>query len=183
MEDWTQTLTAGPLLGIAAAAIALLLILIIRFHLHAFPTLVLVSLLTAFATGIPAGAVVDTMTDSFAGTLGSVALLVGFGAMLGKLVEHSGGAQVLAERMVSLFGEARAPFALGIASLIMGFPIFFDAGLIVMLPIIFAVAKRLGGPVLLYALPAAAAFSVMHVDARVRAAAPRPGHRHRALRR
>jgi len=163
MEDWTQTLTAGPLLGIAAAAIALLLILIIRFHLHAFPTLVLVSLLTAFATGIPAGAVVDTMTDSFAGTLGSVALLVGFGAMLGKLVEHSGGAQVLAERMVSLFGEARAPFALGIASLIMGFPIFFDAGLIVMLPIIFAVAKRLGGPVLLYALPAAAAFSVMHV--------------------
>ncbi|MGM8930230.1 GntP family permease [Salinicola halophyticus] len=163
MDDWTQTLTAGPLLGIAAAAIALLLILIIRFHLHAFPTLVLVSLLTAFATGIPAGAIVDTMTDSFAGTLGSVALLVGFGAMLGKLVEHSGGAQVLSEKMVSLFGEARAPFALGIASLIMGFPIFFDAGLIVMLPIIFAVAKRLGGPVLLYALPAAAAFSVMHV--------------------
>ncbi|MGM8851181.1 GntP family permease [Salinicola halophyticus] len=163
MDDWTQTLTAGPLLGIAAAAIALLLILIIHFHLHAFPTLVLVSLLTAFATGIPAGAIVDTMTDSFAGTLGSVALLVGFGAMLGKLVEHSGGAQVLSEKMVSLFGEARAPFALGIASLIMGFPIFFDAGLIVMLPIIFAVAKRLGGPVLLYALPAAAAFSVMHV--------------------
>lgn len=163
MDDWTQTLTAGPLLGIAAVAIALLLILIIRFHLHAFPTLVLISLLTAFATGIPAGAIVDTMTDSFAGTLGSVALLVGFGAMLGKLVEHSGGAQILAEKMVSLFGEARAPFALGIASLIMGFPIFFDAGLIVMLPIIFAVAKRLGGPVLLYALPAAAAFSVMHV--------------------
>ncbi len=165
MDGWTQTLSAGPLLGIAAAAIALLLVLIIRFHLHAFPTLVLVSLLTAFATGIP-GAIVDTMTDSFAGTLGSVALLVGFGAMLGKLVEHSGGAQVLAERMVSLFGESRAPFALGIASLIMGFPIFFDAGLIVMLPIIFAVAKRLGGPVLLYALPAAAAFSVMHVSCR-----------------
>jgi len=163
MDDWTQTLTTGPLLGIAAAAIVVLLILIIRFHLHAFPTLVLVSLLTAFATGIPAGAIVDTMTDSFAGTLGSVALLVGFGAMLGKLVEHSGGAQVLSERMVSLFGEARAPFALGLASLIMGFPIFFDAGLVVMLPIIFAVAKRLGGPVLLYALPAAAAFSVMHV--------------------
>jgi len=163
MDTWTQTLSAGPLLGIAAVAIALLLILIIRFHLHAFPTLVLVSLLTAFATGIPAGAIVDTMTGSFAKTLGSVALLVGFGAMLGKLVEHSGGAKVLAEKMVSLFGEARAPLALGIASLIMGFPIFFDAGLVVMLPIIFAVARRLGGPVLLYALPAAAAFSVMHV--------------------
>ncbi|WP_110669537.1 GntP family permease [Salinicola halophilus] len=163
MDEWTQTLSTGPLLGIAAAAIALLLVLIIRFHLHAFPTLVLVSLLTAFATGIPAGSIVDVLTESFAGTLGSVALLVGFGAMLGKLVEHSGGAQVLADRMVALFGESHAPFALGIASLLMGFPIFFDAGLVVMLPIIFAVARRLGGPVLLYALPAAAAFSVMHV--------------------
>lgn len=65
--------------------------------------------------------------------------------------------------MIEVFGEKRAPFALGIASLLMGFPIFFDAGLIVMLPIIFAVSRRLGGPILLYAMPAAAAFSVMHV--------------------
>ena len=99
MEDWTQTLTAGPLLGIAAAAIALLLILIIRFHLHAFPTLVLVSLLTAFATGIPAGAVVDTMTDSFAGTLGSVALLVGFGA----------AQKMAADRLSSITGGLKIP--------------------------------------------------------------------------
>ena len=163
MEDWTQTLGAGPLLGIAAGAIALILILVIRFKMHAFLTLILVSLLTAFATGIPANAIVDTMVSSFGGTLGSVALLVGLGAMLGKLVEHSGGAKVLADKMVELFGEKRAPFALGIASLIMGFPIFFDAGLIVMLPIIFAVARRLGNNVLLFGIPAAAAFSVMHV--------------------
>jgi GntP family gluconate:H+ symporter len=164
MENWTQTLGAGPLLGIAAGAIALLLVLVIKFKMHAFLTLILVSLLTAFATGIPANLVVDTAVSSFGGTLGSVALLIGLGAMLGKMVESSGGAKVLADKMVDVFGEKRAPFALGLASLIMGFPIFFDAGLVVMLPIIFAVARRMGGDnVLLYGIPAAAAFSVMHV--------------------
>ncbi|UNX55131.1 GntP family permease [Georgenia sp. TF02-10] len=163
MDEWTQTLGAGPLLGIAAGAIALILILVIGFRMHAFLTLILVSLLTAFVTGIPAGNIVDTLIQSFGGTLGSVALLIGLGAMLGKMVEHSGGARVLAEKMVDIFGEKRAQFGLGLASLIMGFPIFFDAGLVVMLPIIFAVARRLGNNVLLYGMPAAAAFSVMHV--------------------
>ncbi|MCM2972371.1 GntP family permease [Larsenimonas suaedae] len=163
MDGWTQTMSAGPLLGIAAGAVALLLVMVIKFRVHAFLTLILVSLLTAFVTGIPAEAIVPTMVGSFGKTLGAVALLVGLGAMLGKLVENSGGARVLADKMIELFGEKRAPLALGVASLLMGFPIFFDAGLIVMLPVIFAVARRLGGPVLLYAIPAAAAFSVMHV--------------------
>ena len=164
METWTQTLGAGPLLGIAAGAIALILILVIRFKMHAFLALVLVSLVTAFATGIPTSEIVSTLVTSFGTTLGPVALLIGLGAMLGKMVEHSGGARVLADKLVDVFGERRAPFALGLASLIMGFPIFFDAGLIVMLPIIFAVARRMGGTnVLLYGIPAATAFSVMHV--------------------
>ncbi|MBD7917187.1 GntP family permease [Cellulomonas sp. Sa3CUA2] len=162
-EDWEQTLGAGPLLGIAAAAITLLLFLIIRLRLHAFLALILVSVLTAFATGVPAGSVVDVITSGFGTTLGSVALLVGLGAMLGRMVETSGGASVMAETLVRRFGEKRAPLALGVASLIFGFPIFFDAGLVVMLPIVFAVARRLGGSVLTFGLPAAGAFSVMHV--------------------
>lgn len=162
--EWTQTLGAGPLLLIAAAAIALILVLVIRFRLHAFLTLIVVSLLTALATGIPTGQIVPALIEGFGGTLGTVALLIGLGAMLGKLVEHSGGARILAERLVGAFGERRAAFALGLASLLVGFPIFFDAGLVVMLPIIFAVARRMGGTnVLLYGIPAAAAFSVMHV--------------------
>ena len=161
--EWTQTLGAGPLLAIAGAAIALILILVIWFKLHAFLTLILVSLLTALVTGIPAEVIVDSLVEGFGGTLGNVALLIALGAMLGKLVEHSGGAEVLAKKMVDVFGEKRAPLGLGIASLAFGFPIFFDAGLVVMLPVIFAVARRLGGNVLLYGLPAATAFSVMHV--------------------
>ncbi len=149
MDNWTQTLGAGSLLGIAVAAIALILVLIIKFRVHALITMILVSLLTAIATGLPMGTLVnDVLVKNFGGTLGSVALLVGLGAMLGRLVETSGGAQSLADALVRLFGEKRAPFALGVASLIFGFPIFFDAGLIVMLPIVFATARRLNAPIL-----------------------------------
>ncbi|MEG3615858.1 GntP family permease [Isoptericola haloaureus] len=162
-DDWTQTLTAGPLLGIAAGAVALLLVLIIKVRLHAFVALVLVSLLTAVAAGLPAGGVIDVLLDGFGSTLAAVALLVGLGAMLGRLVETSGGATVLTDVLIARFGERRAPLALGVASLMFGFPIFFDAGLVVMLPIVFAVARRLGGSLLLYGLPVAGAFSVMHI--------------------
>ena len=165
MEDWTQTLGTGPLLLIAGGAIALILLLIIQFKVHAFIALVIVSILTAVAAQIPPEAVADTLIEGFGGTLGGVALLIGFGAMLGRIIEHSGGAQALANRLVSIFGEKRAPFALGIASLLLGFPMFFDAGLIMMLPIVFAVARRVTGGknVLLFGIPAAAAFSAMHV--------------------
>ncbi|MFV2030098.1 GntP family permease [Neisseria sp. S1] len=164
MDNWTQTLGTGPLLGIAAAAIALILVLIIKFRVHALLTMVLVSLITAIATGLPMGSIVnDVLIKSFGGTLGNVAILVGLGAMLGRLVETSGGAQSLADALVRMFGEKRAPFALGIASLIFGFPIFFDAGLVVMLPIVFATARRMKAPVLAYGLSSIGAFSVMHV--------------------
>lgn len=111
-EDWSQTLTATPLLLIAAAAIALLLFLIITLRLHAFLALILVSFLTAIATGIPFGSIVPVLTTGFGNTLGTVALLVGLGAMLGRLVETSGGAKVVADTLIRAFGEKRAPFAL-----------------------------------------------------------------------
>ncbi|MEV8266033.1 GntP family permease [Microbacterium sp. NPDC076911] len=164
MDDWTQTLGTGPLLAIAAGAIALILVLIIVFKVHAFLTLIIVSLLTALVAQVPVSEIATTLLGGFGATLASVALLVGLGAMLGRLIEHSGGAKALADRFVEIFGEKRAPFALGVASLILGFPMFFDAGLVMMLPIVFAVARRVSkNNVLLFGLPAAAAFSVMHV--------------------
>lgn len=159
----TQTLGAGPLLLIAAAAIAALLVLIISVKLHPLIALVLVSIGTAFATGIATDEVLDVLVDGFSSTLGEVALLIGFGAMLARLVETSGAAEALSDALIDKLGEKRAPLALGIASLIFGFPIFFDAAFMVMLPIIFTVARRLGGGVLLYALPAGAALTTMHV--------------------
>ncbi|WP_328813891.1 GntP family permease [Rhodococcus sp. NBC_00297] len=150
------------LLSVAAIAVAVLLFLIMKVKLHAFLSLVLVSMVTAVAAGIPLADVPDTLLSGFGGTLGNVALLVALGVMLGRLLEKTGGAQVLADTLIARFGEKRAPFALGVAALIFGFPIFFDAGLVIFLPIIFSVARRFGGSVLLYALPTAGAFAAMH---------------------
>ncbi len=162
MDPITPVHGTATLLIIAAAAVALLLFLIIRVRLHAFIALVLVSVVTAVAAGIPVADVPTALLAGFGSTLGSVALLVGFGVMLGRLLEVTGGAQVLADTLISRFGEKRAPLALGVAALLFGFPIFFDAGLVVFLPIIITVARRFGGSVLFYALPAAGAFAAMH---------------------
>lgn len=162
MEAIEPAYSAATLLLIAAAAVAVLLFLIMKVKLHAFVALVLVSVLTAVAAGIPLGDVPDALLFGFADTIGSVALLVGFGVMLGRLLEVTGGAQVLADTLISRFGADRAPVALGVAALLFGFPIFFDAGLVVFLPIILTVARRFGGSLLLYALPAAGGFAAMH---------------------
>ncbi|GGK77969.1 GntP family permease [Ornithinimicrobium pekingense] len=162
MEPMEPVYGAGTLLTIAAAAVAVLLFLIMYLRMHAFVALILVSFLTGLAAGIPFGELAGVATSFFGSTLGSVALLVGLGAMIGRLLEVTGGAQVLADTLISRFGEQRAPFALGVAALLFGIPIFFDAGLVVFLPIIFSVARRFGGSVLLYAIPAAGAFAAMH---------------------
>ena len=97
------------LLFIAALAILLLLFLIMRLKMHAFIALVLVSLATALVSGIPLNEVMNVLLQGFGSTLASVALLVGFGAMIGRLLEVTGGAQVLADRLIAGFGEKRAP--------------------------------------------------------------------------
>ena len=162
MDTMDPVYGSGTLLLIAAIAVAVLLVLIIALRMHAFVALVLVSFGTAIAAGVPLGDVPTISIAAFGSTLGTVALLVGLGVMIGRLLEVTGGAQVLADTLVSRFGEKRAPLALGVAALLFGLPIFFDAGLVVFLPIIFAVAKRFGGSVLMYALPAAGAFAAMH---------------------
>lgn len=165
MDDLVLTwdLGTGGLLLLAAGAIALLLVLIMAFRIHAFIALMITSLLTAIAAGIPFDRLLEAIAFGFNPTLGNVMLLVALGAMLGRMIEVSGGARVLTDKLIARFGEQRAGMAVGVASLLMGFPIFFDAGLVVMMPIIYAVARRLGGSLLSVAFPAALAFSSMHI--------------------
>lgn len=163
MDHATAVEQTGYLLTVAVIAVAVLLLLIMKFKIHAFASLILVSLGTALACGIELTKIVPAMLSGFGGTLASVAVLVGLGAMIGKILEYSGGAQSLADTLIGVLGKERAPLALGIASLLFAFPIFFDAGLVVMLPVVLSVAKRLGGSLLKYALPSVGAFSVMHV--------------------
>lgn len=150
------------LLFTGLAMILTLMFLVIVVRMHAFIALILVSLITAVFSGVNTADIVPVMLSGFGGTLAAVALLVGLGGMIGKLLDASGGAEVLAKRLVDLFGEQRAPLALGVASLLFGFPIFFDAGLIVMMPILLTVARKLAISTLSLVLPAAGAFAVMH---------------------
>ena len=148
--DATMVSNPTHLLLTGLGAVILLVILIIRLRGHAFVALILVSVLTAAIAGIASEDIVPVMIGGFGGTLASVALLVGLGCMIGKLLEVTGGAQVLADGLINRFGEKRAPFAIGVASLLFGFPIFFDAGLIVMFPILLSVAARFGGSTIKY---------------------------------
>ncbi|WP_308817364.1 GntP family permease [Pseudonocardia alni] len=158
-----QRLTTGPLLIIAGVAVAALLVMILVLKLHALIALVITSVGTAFATRIPPGEILDVVLGGFGETLGEIALLLAFGVMFARLIESSGGTRTLSDALIARLGEKRAPLALGIASLLFGFPIFFDAAFMVMLPLYLAVARRLGGSMLLYVLPPAAALSTMHV--------------------
>ena len=96
------------------------------------------------------------------GILGHVAIIIGLGTMLGAILEVSGGAEVLASRLLHLFGEKRAPLAMGLTGLIFGIPVFFDVGIFVLAPIVYAAAKRGGKSILLYCLPLLAGLSMTH---------------------
>ncbi|MDN5685631.1 MAG: transporter [Brachybacterium sp.] len=137
------------LVGIAAAAIAILLVTVIKLKWPAFVALLVVSVLTALAGGIAIGDVVPLMIEGMGGTLGSVALLVGLGAMLGGIIEKTGGAEIIAHRAAEILGPKRLESALLIASGLVAIPIFFDVAFIILVPIIFAFAKAAGhrGPV------------------------------------
>lgn len=162
-QEAGSTVGTGPALAIAAGAIALLLTLIMVLKMQPLLALVVVSLVSALLLGVPVGEVMDTLYTGLGETLAEVALLVAFGAMLGRMLEVSGGAGVLARSLVHRFGERNAPLALGVAGLLFAFPIFYDAGLIIFLPVVFSVARQLGGSVLRYGLPVAGAFAAMHV--------------------
>lgn len=152
------------LLGLASVAV--ILGLIIKAKAHPFLAMLFVSIALALVAGIPLTEVVPLLKDGMGKTLGNVALIVTLGAMLGRIVEVSGGAEVLARSLERVFGEKRAPWALGAASFLFGIPVFVDVATIVLVPIVLAVARRMHGSrvnMLAYALPTVAALLTTHV--------------------
>ncbi len=162
--------TAG-LLTVAALGIALLLVLIIKVRLQPFVALLGVSIAVGLAAGLSVTELFGTVQKSDAvslietgmgGILGHVAIIIGLGTMLGAILEVSGGAEVLSARLLRLFGEKRAPLAMGMTGLIFGIPVFFDVGIFVLAPIVYAAAKRSGKSILLYCMPLLASLSMTH---------------------
>ncbi|KOG40537.1 GntP family permease [Streptomyces decoyicus] len=162
--------TAG-LLTVAALGIALLLVLIIKVRLQPFVALLTVSIAVGLAAGLSVTELFGTVQKSDAvsmietgmgGILGHVAIIIGLGTMLGAILEVSGGAEVLSSRLLRLFGEKREPLAMGLTGLIFGIPVFFDVGIFVLAPIVYAAAKRSGKSILLYCMPLLAGLSMTH---------------------
>ncbi|TDL36657.1 GntP family transporter [Arthrobacter nitrophenolicus] len=156
-------MSALALLAIAAAGVALLLVAVIKFKIPAFLALLVVSVSVALVAGIPLPDVIKTVTEGMGGTLGSVAILVGLGAMLGKMIEISGGAQSLAGKFTQLLGPRRVIAALTAAAFLLAIPVFFDVGFIILIPIIYGFAKAAGVNPVKIGLPVGAIMLAIHV--------------------
>lgn len=150
-----------PLL-IVLLGIVLLLTLIIVFRINAFIAFTIVSLVVGISGGMQLGDVVLSLQEGIGGTLGSLVLILGFGAMLGKLVADSGAAQRIATRLINLLGVKYIQWAVVLTGFIVGIPMFFTVGFVVLIPLLFTIAVATRVPLLYVGIPMAASLSVTH---------------------
>ncbi|CAN5894099.1 gluconate:H+ symporter [soil metagenome] len=155
-------MSVTALLLATAGGVALLLVLVIWLKLHAFVALLLTSFVVALIAGIPLADIVPTITAGMGDTLGFVAIVVGLGVMIGQIIQVSGGAQRVAFTLIEKFGEERAPLALGLTGFIVAIPVFFDVGLIILIPLAYAISRRLSRSLMYYAVPLTAGLAITH---------------------
>jgi len=153
----------GPyLIFLTVASIALLLILILAVRLHAFLSLVISAMALGLAAGMPADKVLKSIQTGFGEALGFIAVVVGLGAMIGSYLEYSGGGRALADWLLMRFGKDRAAWAMLVAAFLVGLPIFFEVGFIILVPLVWNLARESKRSLLFYALPTLAALTITH---------------------
>ena len=155
-------LDPARLVTAAVVGLVLLLVLIIKCKIHAMLSILLGAITIGMIAGMPFSEIVSAVNDGISNTLKGIALLVGLGSMFGAILEASGGAQTLAVTMVKRFGDEKAAWALGLTGLVIAIPVFFDAGLIILIPLAFSLAKRTKRSTLCYAIPLLAGLAVGH---------------------
>ncbi|WCM19288.1 GntP family permease [Paraburkholderia bryophila] len=155
--------THGSLLLVfGVIAIALLILLITRYKVYPFLVLIIVSLLLGLASGMPMATIVKSFETGNGNTLGHIAIVVGLGTMLGKMMAESGGAERIATTLIDWFGEKHIHWAMMVVAIIVGLPVFFEVGFVLLIPIAFNVARRTNKSLLLVGLPMVAGLSVVH---------------------
>lgn len=147
---------------IVALGVILLLLLMIRFKLNGFIALILVALAVGVLQGMPVNKVIASIKAGVGGTLGSLALIMGFGAMLGKLLADCGGAQRIATTLIAKFGRKHIQWAVVLTGFTVGFALFYEVGFVLLLPLVFTIAASARIPLLYVGVPMAAALSVTH---------------------
>lgn len=160
----SETVVLDPTRLVIAALVglALLLVLIIKFKIHAMISILIGAITIGLVAGMPFSEIVLAVNDGIGNTLKGIALLVGLGSMFGAILEASGGAQTLAVTMVRKFGDEKAAWALGLTGLVIAMPVFFDAGLIILIPLAFSLAKKTKRSTLFYVIPLLVGLAVGH---------------------
>ncbi|MFD2569348.1 gluconate:H+ symporter [Spirosoma soli] len=142
--------------------ILVLICLIVFVNLDTFIAFVLVSLGIGLASGMSVAAVGKSIQTGIGGTLGDLVLIIGFGAMLGRLVAESGAARRITNVLIKLFGIKNIRWGLALAGFVVGIPLFYNAGFIIVVPLIFTIAASSRLPLLSIAVPMLSALSVAH---------------------
>ena len=150
------------LLLYAAGAVITLIVLIARLKLNPFIALILVSIGMGALAGMPLGSVVLAFQEGVGSTLGYIAVVVGLGTMLGKMMAESGGATRIATTLIALFGERRVHWAIMLVAFIVGIPVFFQVGFVLLIPLVFTIARRTGMSLIKIGIPLVAGLSVVH---------------------
>lgn len=150
------------LLFIVGSSVILLLFFVLKLKISAFISLLIVSIYVGFLSGMPPERIITSIQQGMGGTLGFVAIVVGLGAIFGQMLESSGGAFALARTLVRKFSQKRAPSAMVLAGFIVAIPVFFDVGFIILVPIIYALARNTGKSLLFYGIPLLAGLAVTH---------------------
>lgn len=153
MEEMVFAADPVRLIAAAVVGIAVLLILIIRFKLHPIISMMLSAVIIGVGAGMPLSMISETVEKGVGKTLQGIALLVGLGSMFGGILEASGGAQKIAETLIDKFGQKKAGWALGITGLVIGTTVFFEAGVVVLIPLVFSVVRTTKKSTLYYAIP------------------------------
>ncbi|WP_432827776.1 gluconate:H+ symporter [Dactylosporangium sp. CA-092794] len=158
--NWTLHDTA--LVIWTLVAIAVIVVLITRYKIHPFLSLILGSAVVGLGAGLGAAKTISSFESGFGSTLGGVGILVALGTILGKLLADSGGADQVVDTIVSRSGRARLPWAMALIAMIIGIPLFFEVGVVLLIPVIFLVARRAQDSIVRVGIPALAGLSVMH---------------------
>lgn len=153
MTEATFAAEPGRLLIAASAGIICLLILIIKFKLHPVISMMISAVIIGAGAGMPLSVISETVEKGVGKTLQGIALLVGLGSMFGGILEVSGGAQKVAQTLIDKLGQKKAGWALGLTGLVIGTTAFFEAGVVVLIPLVFSVAKQTERSTLFYAIP------------------------------
>ena len=153
---------AGRLVPAALIGIAVIVLLITRFKVHPFLGLTIGSLAVAAVAGVPMTDAVDSFTKGFGSTAAGVGTLIALGAMFGKLLADSGGADEIVDTIVGRSSSRTLPWAMARVGALIGLPMFFEIGLVLLMPVIFLVARRSGLSLIRVGIPALAGLSAMH---------------------